>query len=56
MRLIRESWTQLRRSKHATVGVSIVLVLVLAAILAPVIAPYDPYYACLLYTSPSPRD
>jgi len=47
MKLIRESWTQLRRSKHATVGVSIVIVLVLAALLAPVVAPYDPYYANL---------
>lgn len=47
MKLIRESWKQLRRSKHATVGVSIVIVLVLAALLAPVVAPYDPYYANL---------
>jgi len=57
MRLIGECWTQLRRSKHATVGVSIVLVLVLAAVLAPLVAPYDPYDANLKETlqSPSPR-
>ncbi len=54
MRLIGEGWTQLRRSRHATVGVSIVLVLVLAAVLAPLVAPYDPYEANLKETLQPP--
>ena len=54
MRLLGEGWTQLRRSRHATVGVSIVLVLVLAAVLAPLVAPYDPYEANLKETLEPP--
>jgi ABC-type dipeptide/oligopeptide/nickel transport system permease subunit len=54
MRLFGEVWTQLRRSRHATVGVSIVLVLVLAAVLAPLVAPYDPYEANLKETLEPP--
>jgi peptide/nickel transport system permease protein/oligopeptide transport system permease protein len=54
MRLIKESWIQLRHNRMATIGAAIVLVLVLAATLAPVIAPFDPYEANLQESLVSP--
>ena len=53
MQLVR---TRFFGNRTAMIAGSILLFMIVCSLFADFLSPYDPTIACLLYTSPSPRD